>query len=163
MQQYIGTKLVKAQLMTRQQYNDYRGWTLPANENGDDEGFLVEYLDGGQANDRRHEGYISWSPVGVFDRAYRRCDRMTFGLAIEALKQGHKVARSGWNGKGMWLVLVHPKDDLTEHRREYAIFGMTSEVGPCLPWIGMKTADNKFVPWLASQTDILAEDWGIVE
>jgi hypothetical protein len=82
---------------------------------------------------------------------------LNFGDAIHALKQGKRVIRQGWNGKGMWLVLV-------------AQWGIGSAVpfddgqvgNDLLPWIGMKTADNKFVPWLASQTDILAEDWSIV-
>ena len=56
---YIGTKIIRALPMTRQEYNDYRGWQLPADENGDDEGYLVEYVDGGKANDPRHDGYIS--------------------------------------------------------------------------------------------------------
>ncbi len=48
MQRHIGVKLIDAREMTRQEYNDYRGWKLPEDENGDDTGFLVEYLDGGQ-------------------------------------------------------------------------------------------------------------------
>lgn len=68
---YIGTKKVAATPMTRQAYNDYRGWPLPADENGDDAGYLVEYVDGGKANDTRHVGYISWSPADVFERAYK--------------------------------------------------------------------------------------------
>ena len=68
---YIGTKMIHARPMTRQAYNDYRGWQLPENEDGADDGYLVEYVDGGKANDPRHEGYISWSPKGVFERAYR--------------------------------------------------------------------------------------------
>lgn len=70
MQHYIGTKQIKAQPMTRAAYNEYRGWELPADEEGSDEGYLVEYLDGGQANHPNHEGYISWSPKAVFERAY---------------------------------------------------------------------------------------------
>lgn len=74
---------------------------------------------------------------------------MNFGKAIEELKNGKKVAREGWNGKGMWLVLVIPTIE-TEY--------------PVQPVICMKTADNKLQPgWLASQADILADDWNIVE
>lgn len=68
---FVGTKSVLARPMTRAEYNAYRGWELPANENGADEGMLVEYVDGGKANDERHVGYISWSPLDVFQRAYR--------------------------------------------------------------------------------------------
>ena len=92
---------------------------------------------------------------------------LTFGLAIEALKQGDRVARAGWNGKGMWLHLIRG-DDVQIHnngfgpRNEYD-HEWRERVPRLLPWIGMKTADNGFVPWLASQTDMLAEDWQLVE
>lgn len=160
MKQHIGVKLINAKPMTRLKYNQLRGWELPADENGADDGFLVEYIDGGQANHPEFQGYISWSPADVFMRAYRPVDGLTFGLAVEALKLGKRVARAGWNGKGMWLESYdyNPKaDNALVHQ-----LGCTK-----LPWIGMKTADNKFVPWLASQTDVLAdvlaEDWVIVE
>ena len=70
MKKYIGTKIVNATPMSRVDYNEYRGWVLPANEEGSDEGYLVEYTDGGKANDSRHAGYISWSPKAQFDAAY---------------------------------------------------------------------------------------------
>lgn len=70
MKTYIGTKIVHATPMTRLAYNEYRCWDLPANENGADEGYLVEYTDGGAGNDSRHMGYISWSPKAQFDGAY---------------------------------------------------------------------------------------------
>lgn len=73
-QMYVGTKRVLARPMSRAEYNAYRGWELPADENGADEGMLVEYVDGGKANDPRHAGYISWSPLDVFQRAYRQGD-----------------------------------------------------------------------------------------
>jgi hypothetical protein len=153
MKQYIGVKLINAIDMTRAAYNILRDWELPADENGDDAGYLVEYLDGGQANHKDFKGYISWSPKAVFENAYRPTDGMTFGLAIEALKRGHRVSRSGWNGKGMWLYFM-PASHWETTRGLELLDG--------LPWIGMKTVDDKFVPWLASQTDVLAEDWGIV-
>lgn len=68
---------------------------------------------------------------------------MNFGQAIEHLKNGGKIQRSGWNGKGMYLELQRPD----------AGSKMT------LPYIFMFTADKNLVPWLASQTDILSEDW----
>lgn len=67
---YIGTKVIHAVAMTRAEYNSYRGWELPSNENGDDNGYLVEYTDGGTANVDGHPGYVSWSPVEVFQKAY---------------------------------------------------------------------------------------------
>lgn len=74
-------------------------------------------------------------------------NRMNFGQAIEALKQDKKVAREGWNGKNMYLELQRPD----EHSK------MT------LPYIYMYTALGDYVPWVASQTDTLSEDWTIVE
>ena len=85
---------------------------------------------------------------------------MDFGAAIKALKRERKVQRIGWNGKGMYLLLITSGNygldvEKYKHLREQSI-GL-------LPWIGMKTADDRFVPWLASQTDILADDWMTVE
>lgn len=71
MRQFTGTKTLLAQPMTRGAYNDYRGWVTPADENPDEEGYLVEYTDGGKPNDARHKGYISWSPADVFEAAYK--------------------------------------------------------------------------------------------
>jgi len=152
---YIGTKVVGAKPMSREAYNAYRGWKLPDNENGADEGYLVEYHDGGTPNHPLHAGYISWSPKEQFEKAYRPTTGLTFGLAIDALKAGKRVARAGWNGKGMWLMHV-PVDLADKVAFQYAALN-------ALPWVGMKTADDKFVPWLASQTDMLAEDWTLVE
>lgn len=69
-QRYIGTKIITAIAMTRLAYNEYRGWDLPADENGSDEGYLVEYQDGGKPNHPGHVGYISWSPKEQFEAAY---------------------------------------------------------------------------------------------
>lgn len=158
MKRFIGVKLVNARGMNRLAYNTLRGWTVPADENPADDGYLVEYIDGGKANHSDFDGYISWSPKDVFERAYRPCDGMTFGLAIEAMKAGQRVARSGWNGKGMWLGMVLGYDYNPDKGKATA-YALGCEK---LPWIGMKTADNKFVPWLASQTDMLADDWVII-
>lgn len=158
MQRYIGTKIITAVPMNRADYNTYRGWELPSNENGADDGYLVEYTDGGKPNDLRHAGYISWSPKEQFEKAYRKTSGLTFGLAIEALKTGAKVARSGWNGKGMWLVLAG------DWNARLGLVGTTLPDGwqGFLPFIAMYTADAKLVPWLASQTDVLSEDWEII-
>ena len=96
-----------------------------------------------------------------------KTERLSFGDAVAALKEGLRVERAGWNGKGMWLTMVYPDDGANVPPRPayavYAVAGIVDDAtNGCLPWIGMKTADNKFVPWLASQTDVLAEDWQIV-
>lgn len=74
---------------------------------------------------------------------------MNFGQAIEEMKAGKAVCRAGWNGKGMNLTYV----------QNWTFTNGVMDNFPCLPFIVMKTADEKSVPWLASQTDILAEDW----
>ena len=136
-QDYYGTKHIKATLMTRLAYNQYRGWTVPSDEDPADDGYLVEYLDGGKPNHPAHAGYISWSPKAQFEAAYQPTTALSFGHAIVALKEGKKVARAGWNGKGMWLRCINGRD--------------------------VQLHNNGFSPWLASQTDVLADDWQIIE
>lgn len=71
MKTYKGTKTINAVPMTRAVYNEFRGWTLPEDENGDDEGYLVEYVDGGKPNTTVYKGYVSWSPKEQFEKAYK--------------------------------------------------------------------------------------------
>lgn len=138
--------MLEAKPMNRGDYNKYRGWPIPLDENPADEGYLIKYQD----------GYESWSPKDVFEEAYRDCTAFTFGIALELLKKGFKVAREGWNGKGIWLKLI----------KDWTVsFDYVEDVkGLCgLDFIAMKTAQDGFVPWIASQTDVLTEDWVIVE
>jgi len=93
MKKYILCHIVDAMPMTRGEYNTHRGWEMPANENAADKGYYIVYPD----------GYVSWCPKAQFEAAGRPIDGMTFGQAIEAMKQGKKVARRGWNGKGMFF------------------------------------------------------------
>lgn len=83
---------------------------------------------------------------------------LSFSAALELLKEGHRVRRRGWNGKGMWIVMIPAAlwdTSLTELGGPLEGFGR-------LPFIAMKTADDKVVPWLISQTDALADDWELV-
>ncbi len=178
MEQFIGTKIVNAKPMNRLAYNQFRGWELPSDENGEDEGFLVEYIDGGAANTAEYAGYVSWSPSEVFKNAYKANGNLTFGDAIEYLKMGKRVTRSGWNEKKMYLWLkpativkeIWCKDPMLKDAIDK--YGFTTCVdekdplpGNCgaiiaLDTICMKTDDNKILTgWLASQTDMLSEDW----
>ncbi|MCK5614712.1 DUF2829 domain-containing protein [Candidatus Pacearchaeota archaeon] len=141
---HIGVKIINAKPMTEQDFRRSKGMTPEENEDILP-GYKVVYED----------GYTSWSPKGVFEKAYRQANGMNFGLAIEALKMGKKVARTGWNGKGMHLEIVK-EYTLPESKLGHLRNGL-------LPWIGMKTATDGFVPWLASQTDMLSDDWEIVE
>lgn len=78
---------------------------------------------------------------------------MTFGMAIEAMREGKKVSREGWNGKGMWIAIQKP-DDGTK---------LTGPSKMTVPFIFMSTVQRDYIPWLASQADILSTDWGVVE
>ena len=166
MRMYYGTKALLAGLMTRGEYCAYRGWSVPENENPADYGYLVEYLDGGPPNDERHAGYISWSPLDVFERSYQPVTAMSFGHAIAALKAGKKVARLGWNGKGMWLILVNGRVQAPLSDPYKSATGL--DECEILPHIDMWTVNasgrRAMLPgWLASQSDMLADDWMIVE
>lgn len=70
---------------------------------------------------------------------------MNFGDAIKVMKSGLQVFRTGWNGKGMWIAIQYPDDHSAN----------------TLPYIYMWTADSQRVPWLASQTDMLSDDWDV--
>ncbi len=83
---------------------------------------------------------------------------ISFGDAVAELKQGCKVARIGWNGKGMWLRYINPY-----YNSQYLVSEKSGIEGTLFPYIAMKTSDNKLVPWLASQTDILTDDWFVLE
>lgn len=143
-ERYFGCKLIYAEPM---EYVDYlhKKTGEEVIDCVDQLGYEVEYED----------GYISWSPKETFEEAYYRVDYLNFGQAIEAMKQGHKVARKGWNGKGIHIEIQVP-DENSKMTSPYIFIDTT----------GLAT-DNKFapkscVPWLASQTDMLAEDWIII-
>ena len=149
MKDYIGTKMIQAKPMTRGDYNKYRGWQIPADENPED------------------EGYLSWSPKETFEEAYRESAGLTFGVALELLKRGEKVARIGWNGKGMFLVMTEGSEVPTEKMRNDVTRGYYEKEGKdtvkICPHIDMKAADGTMtIGWVASQVDMLAEDWLIV-
>ena len=170
----FGSKFVVAYPMTRLEYNSLRNLDLPSDENGDDEGFMIENLTNAKPNTDFSEGYISWSTKEQVFLEFRETGNFPFGIAIEALKLGHCVSRSGWNGKGMFIYLnkgsvsKDPENDLeftSIDGIESSLFenGNTGTITR-LPNINMRSATGSIVTgWLASQTDILAEDWGIVE
>lgn len=92
----------------------------------------------------------------------------SFGMAIEALKMGKKVAREGWNGKGMFLFLLPagtiPKAAIHDPKLKEILENNGKDHFEALGSIRMKTADDKILTgWLASQTDILAEDWSVID
>lgn len=83
---------------------------------------------------------------------------MDFGEAIRMLKNGQRVQREGWNGKGMFLYYVRADSYPARTAVAKNHWGADALV-PYQAYIAMKTVDDTVVPWLASQTDMLAEDW----
>jgi hypothetical protein len=147
MKEYIGVKIIKAEPFTKE----------------GEEGYKVRYQD----------GYESWSPKAIFQEAYRVIEDgcMTFGLAIEAIKKGFRVARKGWNGKDMFIVYMPPlklppfNTQGTERKVNDRTAKWIGEDAPldCQPYIAMYNAQKQWIPgWVASQSDMLSEDWYVV-
>lgn len=109
-------------------------------------GYLVVY------NKDTEKEYISWSPKEEFEKGnVDLSGPLPYSIALEECLEGLDIhiAREGWNGKGMFVFLVIPAEDASIH-------------GESLPYLAMKTADGKVVPWLCSQTDMQAKDWYLV-
>jgi hypothetical protein len=125
LKQYIGSKQVQAE---------------PADKQGTP-GYMVVYED----------GYVSWSPKEAFDKAYREVTGLSFGLALEALKKGLKVARLHW-AHDKWIEFHFPQVGVDKGylRKSYAV---NSRLYP----------EGARVPWTPSQEAILADDWVILE
>ena len=157
MKRYIGVKIIHAEPATNVEAAAIKdGCNVEAqrelykkNRLPEKDGYRVKYPD----------GYESWSPKAVFEEAYRECDCMTFGLAIEAMKKGHKAARKGWNGKNQYIELA----------TNISYVNAAGEVVNCeheaignkaIAFVGTSGVQ---MGWLASQADMLAEDWMIVE
>lgn len=188
MKRFNALKKVNAKPMTRQEYNDYRGWTLPDDENGDDDGYLTEDIDG-PINTDEFMGYVSWTPKDMFDNQFyeaddthtdesvtndsfrvvesagdkipiKEGDLFDFGSAVFLLESGRKVARTGWNGKKMYLYYVPAASYPMQRNNLETMAGeFENDMVPYGAYIAMKTAQGNVVPWLASQTDVLAKDW----
>lgn len=149
MEDYIGIKRIEAKPMTRGDYNKYRGWQIPKDENPADEGYLVRYED----------DYISWLPKDVFESAYHKNGKMSFSEALYAARHfGEKISRAGWNGKSQYItVATHFEyDDSTGHNKA----DHKTSHSAALVFHG--TLGDQ-VGWLASQADMLSDDWGIVD
>ena len=99
MKKYVGTKELKAIPMNKEEYCQYRQWEVPSNENPKEEGYLVEYLDGGKPNDERHLGYISWSPKDVFEKTYKLIEKNK-----GVLTEGEKRVRKSFNPSALKRV-----------------------------------------------------------
>ena len=157
MEKYLGVKLIEAEPYVKTGNTQDR---LKFSSEFQ-EGYKVIYED----------GYESWSPKDVFEKAYRRIDELTFGLAIEALKMGKLVARKGWNGKGMFVMKQIPAEiglDIIPKMQsvQQAAKDKIIKSGVTLKYQNQMliikpdgTADS----WVPSSSDVLAEDWMIIE
>lgn len=85
-----------------------------------------------------------------------------FGWAIKQMRNGERVQRAGWNGKGMFLFLVPGSTFKVNRAPLLGIYAEGTEIN-YQPHIDLKTAQNTVVPWLASQSDMLATDWEVIE
>lgn len=141
MEKYIGTKMIEAEVCP--------AWKDAGGHKAGDPGYRVRYAD----------GYESWSPKDVFEEAYRRTDNMRFGLAIEAAKMGKKIQRAGWNGKGQYVELA---TSISYKNASGDVVNVNHDAigNHALAFVGTSGVQ---LGWLASQADMLADDWRIVE
>lgn len=155
MKQYIGTKIIQAEpgwccIMSDGKavfHSIFKNTDLPSSNH--QFGYQVVYPD----------GYVSWSPKDVFEQAYRETDGMNFGLALEAAKLGHKIARRGWNGKSQYVELA---DCISYRNFEGKTVNADHQAigNKALAFVGTSGVQ---MGWLASQSDMLAEDWYLVD
>ena len=150
MDKYIGTKIIEAVPAIRKGGKVYEeGWPIPKSMDPTEEGYKVRYPD----------GYESWSPKDVFEEAYRPTDCMSFGLAIEAMKKGKKVARRGWNGKNQHIELATRISYMTSE----GVFVNVEHEAIGNKAIAFCGTSGVQMGWLASQADMLADDWEVVK
>lgn len=143
MKTYIGAKIIQAEPQAKN-YGDPASHGQP--------GYKVVYPD----------GYTSWSPAEAFEEAYRETNGMPFGLAVEAMKKGLRVARTGWNGAGMFAYLVPAASYPAQTGVAKEHFGDNAMV-PYREYMALKTAQGDVATWAPSCSDALADDWVIVE
>ena len=150
MKKYIGTKIIEAVPAIRKGGTVYeKDQPIPKSMDHEEDGYKARYAD----------GYESFSPKDVFEEAYRPIVGMNFGLAIEALKKGKKCRRAGWNGKNQHIELASA---ISYTSPEGTIVNANHEAigNKAIAFCGTSGVQ---MGWLASQADMLADDWMIVE
>jgi hypothetical protein len=141
MKSYIGTKIIQAE--------PCKAWKNFVNHKAGSDGYKVVYPD----------GYESWSPKDVFEAAYHEFSGMPFGAAIEAMKAGKRVSRTGWNGKHQYIELA--RNISYQNTAGEIVNAKHDAIGnQAVAFVGTSGVQ---LGWLASQADMLAEDWGVVE
>lgn len=125
----------------------------------------VHIEDGYMFTTSKDDRYPQFMVKDEFEKICRSTEGMTFGDALVVLKSGGRVARHGWNGKNMSVAYQkgYP-DGIPCNKNTAQAWGMEEgELFKCRPYLQMRCADGTFQMWLASQSDILADDWYVVE
>nr|DAQ06009.1 MAG TPA: Protein of unknown function (DUF2829) [Caudoviricetes sp.] len=161
MKKYIGTKVVNATPAWRVDGKVYlKDDAVPKSMNRED-GYKVVYED----------GYESWSPKDVFEKAYREVGSVNFGGAIDLLKAGLAVRRKGWNGKGLFIVKhvpSHITSDIIPNMQslpQSAKSILMSRENPHIDYTNQMliiNPDGRADSWVPSVSDVFEEDWEVV-
>ena len=160
MKKYIGTKVIMAEPMTMTEAQKVLSREL-TQSNIEEDGYLVEY----------ENGYKSWSPKSMFEKAYREVGSVNFGGAINLLKAGLAVRRKGWNGKGLFIVKQVPShitgdiipgmQSLPQSAKDI----LMSRENPHIDYTNQMliiNPDGRADSWVPSSSDVFAEDWEVV-
>ena len=160
MKKYIGTKVIMAEPMTMTEAQKVLSREL-TQSNIEEDGYLVEY----------ENGYKSWSPKSMFEKAYREVGSVNFGGAINLLKAGLAVRRKGWNGKGLFIVKQIPShitgdiipgmQSLPQSAKDI----LMSRENPHIDYTNQMliiNPDGRADSWVPSSSDVFAEDWEVV-
>lgn len=173
---YLGTKQIRAKQMTRGEYNNLRGWTIPTDEDASEEGYLVEYVPDGKPNHPEFKGYISWSPKQVFEKSYYPTNGLSYGMMLEVVKAGNVVTRQGavvkdkeGNTNVMFSVFMRPSDQVASTvaaNFKSLPFGIkkllsSDEEGTIrfTPYLCMLAGNTIVNGWTPTMDDMLATDW----
>lgn len=172
MKHYIGTKSLLATAMVLGAYNELRGWNMPADEDPEAEGYLVEYepTEENKPNHPDFGGYISWSPKAVFEESYRANGELTCGHAIHALKKGLLVRRRCWP-TGYFVFRQVPAligTDIIPKMQSLPAaakseFGMRDRGISYDNQLAVVNGSNEISGYGFGSEDALAEDWEILE
>lgn len=150
METYVGTKILSAKPMSLGEYNIFRGWTIPEDEDPNKLGYLVQYED----------GYKSWSPESTFDGAYRFSGTLNFSHAIHMLHSGRQMYRTTWVDSS-FIFLVHGSDFIVNREPLASVLGHGVEVS-YHQHIDIWKEGNFVSVWTPTQEDMGASDWAFV-
>ena len=173
--EFAGTKTVGAVPMTRGEYNELRKWDLPADENKDDEGYLI-YEPDAEPNCEGFESYITWTTKEIFEKTFRGARELPFSSALHiAETTGKRIARSSWTENGLedeevnqWVCIAEGTDSLPAdkfwNRNSRAFAEKNGGSAPVLSYLILKTPKDAIsMGWSPSQEDTLAKDWLVLE